>query len=66
MRILIVRQPAGNIDGIPLAPYQLGQSYDLPPILANYLVAQGFGVFDESQGESASSESATRQRPQRR
>jgi hypothetical protein len=66
VRVLIVRQPVGNIDGIPLAPYKLGQSYDLPPILANYLVAQGFGVFDEPQGESAGSDSATRQRPQRR
>jgi hypothetical protein len=52
VRILIVRQPVGTIDGIPLAPYREGESYDLPSTLASYLVAQGFAVFEDLQSEN--------------
>ena len=53
MRVLIIRQPTGAVDGILLASYHLGESYDLPPTLANYLVARGLAVFEPSEGQSA-------------
>jgi CheY-like chemotaxis protein len=53
VRVLVIRQATGAIDGIPLTAYQLGESYDLPPTLANYLVARGLAVFEPSEGQSA-------------
>jgi CheY-like chemotaxis protein len=53
VRVLIIRQPTGAVDGILLASYHLGESYDLPPTLANYLVARGLAVFEPSEGQSA-------------
>ena len=46
MTIRIIRQPGGSIDGIALDQYRLGRRYDLPPSLAQYLVAQGFALLE--------------------
>lgn len=46
MRVRIVRQPLGHIHGIALKHYKPGQVYDLPPTLADYLVAADFAIFE--------------------
>jgi hypothetical protein len=46
MTIRIIRQPGGFVDGIALDQYRLGRRYDLPPSLAQYLVAQGFALLE--------------------
>lgn len=66
VRVLIVRQPAGAVDGVPLAPYNVGKSYELPPTLANYLVAQGFAVFEDSDDKNRERQSVEPARTHRR
>jgi hypothetical protein len=46
MKIRVTRQPAGNINGISLRHYRPGHAYELPPNLAEYLVIQGFALFE--------------------
>jgi hypothetical protein len=41
-----LRQPFGFVDGISLRHYHAGRVYELPPSLAEYLVAQGFALFE--------------------
>jgi hypothetical protein len=42
MRVKIVRQPVGSVNGLNLTLYKPRLIYDLPPDLASYLVASGF------------------------
>ena len=49
MRIRIVRQPSGAVDGVSLRDYDMGRRYDLPSSLAQYLVAQGFAFLEMRQ-----------------
>jgi hypothetical protein len=46
VRIRIIRQPSGAVDGVRLRDYAMGRRYDLPSSLAEYLVAQGFGFLE--------------------
>ncbi|HEV3216960.1 MAG TPA: hypothetical protein VGZ27_14610 [Vicinamibacterales bacterium] len=46
MRVRLLRQPYGSVDGISLSQYHLGQVYELPASLAEYLVAKGFAFFE--------------------
>ena len=46
MRIRIVKQPYGEIEGLSLDAYRVGQVYEVTTNLANYLVAEGFGVVE--------------------
>jgi hypothetical protein len=41
VKVRIIRQPHGDLHGIKLESYRLGQSYDFAPVLANLLVVQG-------------------------
>lgn len=47
--VKIIKQPSGRVDGISLGLYHLGQSYDVPPSLADYLVLQGYAVSEMRQ-----------------
>jgi hypothetical protein len=42
----VIRQPLGNVDGVPLTRYRPGQTYDLAPSLADYLVLQGCALIE--------------------
>lgn len=42
MRVRIVKQPRGVVQGIALNHYKLGCVYDMPTDLALYLIAEGF------------------------
>jgi hypothetical protein len=46
VKVRISRQPSGTVDGISLGHYHPGRCYDLPASLAQYLVAEGFGIFE--------------------
>ena len=46
MKVRIVRQPLGHVNGVSLRRYHPHQVYDVAPTLANYLVAQGVAVFE--------------------
>ena len=40
MRIRITRKPKGSIDGIQLAPFDVGQVYEVGTSLASYLLCE--------------------------
>jgi hypothetical protein len=42
--VRVVRQPVGTVNGVSLAHFRPGRTYDLDPPLADYLVLQGFAI----------------------
>ena len=46
MKVRIVRQPTGSVEGISLHFYHPGNVYDLPASIAEYLVAEGFALIE--------------------
>jgi hypothetical protein len=46
VRVRILRQTIGNVGGFSLRHYREGHVYDVPPDLANYLVAQSLAMFE--------------------
>jgi hypothetical protein len=46
MKVRITRQPVGMIQGVGLNHYRLGEVYELPPALAEYLVVERFAIFE--------------------
>ena len=46
MRVRILRHSVGHINRFSLRHYVPGHTYELPPNLANYLVAQGYAMFE--------------------
>ena len=52
MKIRVVRQRLGAIDGVALGLYHEGQVYDVPAVLATYLVAEGVAVIEMRRDET--------------
>jgi hypothetical protein len=46
VKIRIVRQPVGDVNGVTVSHYLPGHSYDVAPRLASYLVSEGFAFFE--------------------
>jgi len=46
MKVRIVRQSLKQVQGVALRHYQPQHVYDLPPSLADYLVAEGLAIFE--------------------
>jgi hypothetical protein len=46
VKVLMLRQPVGNMQGVSLRWYRPGQVYDLPAALAAYLVTDGFAMVE--------------------
>ena len=46
MRVKIVRQPHGTVSGVSLNAYRAGEVYDIPAMLAEYLVVEEFAIFE--------------------
>ena len=42
MRVRITRHPIGSVDGVNVECYQVGCVYDIAPVLADYLILNGF------------------------
>ncbi len=52
MKIRIVKQPIGTVEGFALHYYRAGHIYEVTPTLANYLVAEGFATFELRDSDS--------------
>jgi hypothetical protein len=46
MKVRITRQPIGVIHGVSLKYYRLGEVYELPPPLAEYLVMENYAILE--------------------
>lgn len=46
VKVRIIEQPAGMVHGINLRCYHVGRTYEMAPTLANYLVIEGFALFE--------------------
>jgi hypothetical protein len=46
MKVRIIRQPAGSVEGLNLGLYKPQFTYDLPGDLASYLVMTGFAKLE--------------------
>jgi hypothetical protein len=46
VKIIIIKKPTGILEGVALDHYRVGQVYDVPASLANYLVADRFAMFE--------------------
>jgi hypothetical protein len=46
VKIFVLRQSIGTVQGVSLRWYRPGQVYDLPPELAMYLVTEGFAIVE--------------------
>ena len=46
MKVRILRQSYGSVQGVSLRLYRPGQVYDLPPTLAAYVVAEGLAIVE--------------------
>jgi hypothetical protein len=53
MRVKIVRQPVGSVNGLNLSVYKTRVTYDLPADVASYLVASGFARLEMRRSEKA-------------
>jgi hypothetical protein len=55
VKILILRQSFGIVQGVALKWYRPGRVYDLPATLAAYLVTEGFGLVEMRSEEQRAS-----------
>jgi hypothetical protein len=46
MRVRIIRQPYGSVNGVSLRTYRPGEVYDIPPTLADYLVLEEYAILE--------------------
>ena len=46
MRVCIMRQPNGVVEGVSLARLLVGECYDLSAALAEYLVLNGYAIIE--------------------
>ena len=51
MKIRILRQAVGHVNGVSLRHYRPGQVYEVPPSIANYMVAEGLAGFEMRSAE---------------
>ena len=53
MKIRIIREPHGMLNGSLLSRYRTGEVYDLPVMVADYLVVEGFAIVEMRNDNSA-------------
>jgi len=46
MKVKILKQTLGHVNGVSLRHYKANEIYELPPSIANYLVAEGAALFE--------------------
>jgi hypothetical protein len=54
MKVRMIRQPTGVVDGMSLHYYHAGEAYDVPTVLAEYLVAEGYASIEMRQRQRSS------------
>jgi hypothetical protein len=64
MKVRILRPSLGHVNGVSLRHYRPNETYEVPPSIANYLVAQGVASFEMRNREESASprEGADRRR----
>jgi len=63
MKVRIMRDPTGVVDGMSLHFYHAGETYEVLPALAEYLVAEGYASIEMRRRQRSS---RPRQRDRRR
>jgi len=56
MLVRILKRPSGHVDGISLANYHPGQTYDVQPLLADYLMMHGFATIEMRREQKSGTE----------
>jgi hypothetical protein len=46
MRVKIIRQPYGTVSGVSLNAYRAGEVYDIPAMLAEYLMMEHYAILE--------------------
>ncbi|MSO56972.1 MAG: hypothetical protein EXQ55_08650 [Acidobacteria bacterium] len=46
MKVRITREPTGVVDGMALRHYHAGATYEIPAVLAEHLVAEGYAAIE--------------------
>jgi hypothetical protein len=46
MKVKILKHTLGHVNGVSLRHYKPNEIYELPPSIANYLVAEGAALFE--------------------
>jgi len=46
IKVRILKLTLGHVNGVSLRHYRPNEIYELPPSIANYLVAQGVALFE--------------------
>jgi len=54
MKVRITRTPTGVVDGMSLHYYHAGEVYEIPSVLAEYLVAAGYALVEMRHGQRRS------------
>ena len=62
MRVRIIRETRGQVDGMSLRYYHAGEAYDVPALLAEYLVAEGLASIEMRQHQRSSRPRSTDRR----
>jgi hypothetical protein len=62
MRVRIIRESRGRVDGMSLRYYHAGEAYDVSASLAEYLVAEGIASIEMRQHQRSSRHRSTDRR----
>ena len=62
MRVRITRRPQDVVQGVSLQYYRVGEVYDLPPTLAEYLVMEECGILEMRDHDKPAGEIAVERR----
>jgi hypothetical protein len=54
MKVRIIREPTGVVDGMSLHYYHAGEAYEMPSVLGEYLVAAGYALIEMRQHQRSS------------
>jgi hypothetical protein len=46
MRVRIIREPHGTVNGVSLRNYRAGEVYDIPSTLADYLILEEYAILE--------------------
>jgi hypothetical protein len=63
VKVRIVKQPTRAVEGIGAGQLRLGRVYDVTASLANYLVAEGFAIFERREQPEKPSSFERRRKP---
>jgi hypothetical protein len=66
MKVRILRQIAGHANGVSLRHYRPNEVYEVPPTLANYMVAEGVASFEMRNQEQRSAPPDGKERRRRK